>query len=83
MKRLYNTVSLLMVALFVFSTMSFMGCTKRPNAEQLQALDEQKKCCSSSRKYFGGEKKRKKRATKQAESKKKRTTSNKRRIRNS
>ena len=42
MKRLYNTVSLLIVALFVFSLMSFMGCTKRPNVEQLQALEEQK-----------------------------------------
>ena len=47
MKRLYNTISLLMVALFVLSTMSFMGCTKRPNAEQLQALDEQKNAALS------------------------------------
>ncbi len=42
MKKLYKTVSLLIVALFVFSSMSFMGCTKHPNAEQLQSLDEQK-----------------------------------------
>jgi len=47
MKKLYNTVSLLMVALFVFSTMSFMGCTKRPNVEQLQALEEQKNAALS------------------------------------
>ncbi len=47
MKKLYNTVSLLIVALFVFSTMSFMGCTKRPNVEQLQALEEQKNAALS------------------------------------
>ena len=47
MKKLYKTVSLLIAALFVFSSMSFMGCTKRPNVEQLQALDEQKNAALS------------------------------------
>jgi len=47
MKTLYNTVSLLIVALFVFSSMFFMGCTKRPNVEQLQALEEQKNAALS------------------------------------
>ena len=47
MKKLYKTVSLLIVALFVFSSMSFMGCTKRPNVEQLQSLEEQKNAALS------------------------------------
>jgi len=47
MKKLYKTVSLLIVALFVFSSMSFMGCTKHPNVEQLQALEEQKNAALS------------------------------------
>ncbi len=47
MKKLYNTVSLLIAALFVFSSMSFMGCTKHSNAGQLQALEEQKNAALS------------------------------------
>jgi len=47
MKKLCKTVSLLIVALFVFSSMSFMGCTKHSNAEQLQALEEQKNAALS------------------------------------
>ena len=42
MRKLYNSVSMLLIALFVFSTLSFVGCTRHPNAEQLQALEEQK-----------------------------------------
>lgn len=42
MKRIYKIVSLVVIALFVVSSLSFMGCTSRPNAEQLQALEEQK-----------------------------------------
>ena len=47
MRNFYKTVSLLVVALFVFSAMSFMGCTSRPNAEQLQSLEEQKNAALS------------------------------------
>ena len=47
MKKFYKTVSLLIAALFVFSSVSFMGCTKRPNVEQLQALEEQKNAALS------------------------------------
>ena len=35
------------VALFVISSFSFVGCTKHPNAEQLQALEEQKNAALS------------------------------------
>ena len=42
MKKLYKTVSLLIVALFVFSSMSFMGCTKRPNVEQYKRWKNKK-----------------------------------------
>ncbi len=47
MRKLYKSVSLLIVALFVFSAFSFIGCTKHPNAEQLQALEEQKNAALS------------------------------------
>lgn len=47
MRRIGKAVTLLLVALFVVSSMSFMGCTKRPNAEQLQALEEQKNAALS------------------------------------
>ncbi len=42
MKKLYKTVSLLIVALFVFYSMSFMGGTKHHNVDQLQNSEEQK-----------------------------------------
>lgn len=42
MKKIYNFLSLVVIALFVVSSLSFIGCTKHPNAEQLQALEEQK-----------------------------------------
>ena len=42
MRTFKSTVSLLILGLFVVSSFSFIGCTKRPNAEQLQALEEQK-----------------------------------------
>jgi len=42
MRRLHNSVSMLIVALFVFGSMSFVGCTKHANEQQLQALEEQK-----------------------------------------
>lgn len=42
MRMLTKTVLLFVVALFVVSTFSFVGCTKHPNAEQMQALEEQK-----------------------------------------
>ncbi|MFQ5602140.1 MAG: hypothetical protein ACE5HS_02585 [bacterium] len=38
---------LLLVAIFVMSFFSFVGCTKHPNAEQLQALEEQKNAALS------------------------------------
>ncbi len=42
MRRTSKVVSFIVIALFVMSFFSLMGCTKHPNAEQLQALDEQK-----------------------------------------
>ena len=42
MRKFYSSISLILIALFMLSTFSFMGCTKHPNAEQLQALEEQK-----------------------------------------
>jgi len=47
MLRLRNVVVLLLAVLFMVSSFSFMGCTKRPNAEQLQALEEQKNAALS------------------------------------
>lgn len=47
MRRTRNALILLLVSLFVVSTFSFMGCTKHPNAEQLQALEEQKNAALS------------------------------------
>ncbi|MFQ5648626.1 MAG: hypothetical protein ACE5IY_01680 [bacterium] len=47
MRRLYNSVSLLIVALLVVSAFSFVGCTKHPNTEQLQQLEEQKNAALS------------------------------------
>ncbi|MFQ5863701.1 MAG: hypothetical protein ACE5IW_00570 [bacterium] len=35
-------IILFVMMLFVLSSFSFVGCTKHPNAEQLQALEEQK-----------------------------------------
>ncbi len=43
MRKLYHLV----LALFVVSSFSFIGCTKHPNAEQLQALEEQKNAALS------------------------------------
>jgi len=40
-------VTLMLVTLFVMSSVSFMACTRRPNAEQLQALEEQKNAALS------------------------------------
>ncbi len=42
MKTVSRVVILFMMMLFVLSSFSFVGCTKHPNAEQLQALEEQK-----------------------------------------
>ncbi len=47
MKKMYNSVSTLIIALFVVSTFSFVGCTRHPNAEQLQQLEEQKNAALS------------------------------------
>lgn len=47
MLKLRNVVILLLAVLFMVSSFSFMGCTKRPNAEQLQALEEQKNAALS------------------------------------
>ncbi len=41
MKRISKVVSALIVGLLFVSMLS-IGCTKHPNAEQLQALEEQK-----------------------------------------
>ncbi len=43
MRKVYSLV----IALFVVSSFSFMGCTRHPNAEQLQALEEQKNAALS------------------------------------
>lgn len=42
MRKFYSSISLILIALFVLSTFSFMGCTKHPNEKQLAALEEQK-----------------------------------------
>ncbi len=42
MRIVTKAVLLFLVGLFVVSTFSFVGCTKHPNAQQLQALEEQK-----------------------------------------
>jgi soluble cytochrome b562 len=42
MKKTYQLVVMVLLALFIVSSFSFVGCTKRPNAQQLQALEEQK-----------------------------------------
>ncbi|MFQ6112581.1 MAG: hypothetical protein ACE5NG_00685 [bacterium] len=47
MKIVSRFIILLVMALFVLSSFSFIGCTKHPNAEQLQALEEQKNAALS------------------------------------
>lgn len=47
MKKFYQSVTSMFVLLFVVSSLSFMGCTRHPNAEQLQALEEQKNAALS------------------------------------
>lgn len=47
MRKLSKAVSFFLIALFVMSLFSLTGCTKRPNAEQLQALEEQKNAALS------------------------------------
>lgn len=47
MNKIYKSVILSTVSLFLISSFSFMGCTKHPNAEQLQALEEQKNAALS------------------------------------
>jgi septal ring factor EnvC (AmiA/AmiB activator) len=47
MKKIARWVILPVMALFVLSSFSFIGCTKHPNAEQLQALEEQKNAALS------------------------------------
>jgi flagellar biosynthesis/type III secretory pathway M-ring protein FliF/YscJ len=42
MRLLTKAVLLFIAMLFVVSTFSLVGCTSRPNAQQLQALEEQK-----------------------------------------
>jgi septal ring factor EnvC (AmiA/AmiB activator) len=42
MRIVTKAVLLFLVGLFVVSSFSFVGCTKHPNAQQLQALEEQK-----------------------------------------
>jgi len=37
----------LVIALFLMASFALIGCTKRPNAEQLQALEEQKNAALS------------------------------------
>ena len=47
MRKASKVVSLFVIALFVVSFLSLIGCTKHPNAEQLQALEEQKNAALS------------------------------------
>jgi len=47
MRRIGKAVVLLLISLFIVSSLSFMGCTSRPNAEQLEALEEQKNAALS------------------------------------
>jgi len=47
MKKISHLVMSMMMVLFVFSTFSFMGCTRHPNDQQLQALEEQKSAALS------------------------------------
>lgn len=42
-----KVVLLLVSLMFVLSSFSFVGCTKHPNTEQLQALEEQKNAALS------------------------------------
>ena len=47
MRTLYNSMSVLLVTLFIVFSFSFVGCTKHPNEQQLQALEEQKNAALS------------------------------------
>lgn len=47
MKKFSTSILMLFIALFVLSSFSLVGCTKHPNTEQLQALEEQKNAALS------------------------------------
>lgn len=47
MKKVSDRILLVVIAMFVLSSFSFVGCTKHPKSDQLQALDEQKNAALS------------------------------------
>ncbi|MFQ5676908.1 MAG: hypothetical protein ACE5G1_13510 [bacterium] len=71
MRKLYNTISLVIVAIFVFSAFTFIGCTSKPNAQQLQALEEQKNAALAAESTL--EEKRREKSRLQSELNKKRS----------
>ena len=71
MRKLGNAVILSVVVLFMVSSLSFMGCTKHPNAEQLQALEEQKNAALSAENTLEEKRREKSRLESQLAQKKK------------
>ncbi len=59
MRKLYRTVSTLLVALFAVSMFSFIGCTKYANEQELLALEEQKQAAVAAEKTVEERKKEK------------------------
>lgn len=70
MRRVSKAVTLVLLSLFVFSIFA-MGCTKRPNAEQLQALEEQKNAALSAESTLEAKRTEKSRLESQLNQKKK------------
>lgn len=50
MKSASKPIVMILFVLFLLFSFSFVGCTKHPNAEQLQALQEQKNAALSAEK---------------------------------
>ncbi|RMD87649.1 MAG: hypothetical protein D6813_13240 [Calditrichaeota bacterium] len=71
MKNVYRMVLLFIISLFLVSSMSFIGCTKHPNAEQLQALEEQKNAALAAEKTLEEKKQEKSRLESELNKKKK------------
>lgn len=70
-RRVNKVVTLVLLSLFVFSLFSLMGCTTRPNAEQLQALEEQENAALSAESTLEAKRTEKSRLESQLNQKKK------------
>ncbi len=71
MKKARKAVSLVIISIFALSFMSLMGCTKHPNTEQLQTLEEQKQAALAAEQQLEEKKREKSRLESDLERKRK------------